>query len=217
MVFVKLGYSLPLGPIPPNGRPSAMKAVQSYQTRSSRRPLLTCALDQCVVGDSRTTLRIIENYNIHSKTRHAEPTRLPTFILKARVLREDVERERVVSVRMMRSANTRLNETHLLLMNSMASSTSLTGTIGSSGPNSSLYHGFSSRSLPKKVSTYSLINESSPLTPLMTVGAMNNLDSSVSPPNAIVPDVLSNSPLMRSKCGLLMIWLRSGDWTAPSG
>lgn len=63
-------------------------------------------MDQCVIGDSRTTLRIVENYDTHSQTRHVKPTGPPAFIFKVRVLREDVERERVVSVRMMTSMST---------------------------------------------------------------------------------------------------------------
>lgn len=45
-----------------------MEAVRSYEIWSSRIPLPTCAMDQCIIGDSRTTPSVVENYDIHSQT-----------------------------------------------------------------------------------------------------------------------------------------------------
>lgn len=53
-------YSLPLGPMPPSGRPSATRAF-GY-VKHGGKELLTSAVEQGVVGDGRTTQRIVENY-----------------------------------------------------------------------------------------------------------------------------------------------------------
>lgn len=59
-----------------------MEAVRSYQTWSPRKSLHTCAMEQCIIGNSGATLRVVENYNIHSKTcdTSSGPDYLPLFL-----------------------------------------------------------------------------------------------------------------------------------------
>ena len=51
--------------------------------------------------------------------------------------------------------------------------------------------------------SHSAISKSSGLTPLTIVGAMYPVEGAVSPPETIVPLVLSNNPLIRAKCALV--------------
>ncbi len=112
--------------------------------------------------------------------------------------------------------------TYLALMKAIASSTSFTGTIGSTGPKISLpaivQELASTYTSPqKRGETHSLNNESSPLTSRTTVGAMYLVPTSAFPPRKTVPLVSSMSFLIRAVCAVVTIRENDSDFSGPSG
>ena len=130
-----------------------------------------------------------------------------------------MRRERVgvlCSSRQTRHSRNRWEEAYLALTISRASSKFSTGIIGRMGPNISLRPNFRMANTHRGGSTHSAISESSGVTPRTTVGAMYLVDESVSPPETIVPSVLSNNPLTRAKCA--SVGARTKDpFSGPSG
>jgi hypothetical protein len=115
-----------------------MKEVRSYQTWSSRKTT-THRRNGAVYHWRWPSHSVCCRKLQYSQSTHktSNPTGALAFVLEARVLREDVQREWVISARIIMTSICN-NKTHLSLMNSMASSRSLTGTTGRMGPNNSL-------------------------------------------------------------------------------
>ena len=77
--MVRKGHLQPLGPMPPKGRPVAAERSVSYRCREQEGTILTADVEYNVVGNSCAALCPAED-----------------FLFEGRVLREDVERQRVV-------------------------------------------------------------------------------------------------------------------------
>jgi hypothetical protein len=130
-----------------------------------------------------------------------------TFALEFFVLGEDVKSKGMVAEPKNQQRSSRMQQNGKLyrsLTNLIASSRFSTGTTGNKGPKISLKCPISylfytiKKEKKKKKKTNSLIKESPGPTSLTTVGAIYLFSLSISPPNTIVPWVLSRRPATRA-------------------